>query len=165
MIQKYSDVFDGEQIKCIWEHLKRPSWEYWHNSNSQSKNYFWCMDLNEYSFFTENLFLDIKKNIGENFFIKRVYANGQTFGLDGEFHIDSDDVDDFTFLYYPMLEWNLIWKGETVILDDKNNIHNVYPIPNSGILFPSNWIHRGESPSKDFTDLRVTIAYKLKKYD
>jgi hypothetical protein len=163
MIQQYTNIFDEEQIKFVWEHLTKPNWQFWHTSNPESKNFFWYMDLKEYSFFTQNLFSKIKKNIGDDFFIKTVYANGQTFGLDGEFHIDDEDEKSFTFLYYPMLSWDISWGGETVILDLDGEVHSLYPIPNSAILFPSKWIHYGKSPSKSFTDLRVTVAYKLKK--
>lgn len=163
IITQYTDIFNQKKVDTVWEYLNKPSWEFWHLSNPDSKNFFWYMNLENESFFTEDLFSQIKKYIGEGFKIERVYANGQTFGLDGEFHIDDSDDNAYTFLYYPMRNWNLSWGGETVILDPDGVITTVHPMPNSAIMFPSNWLHCGKSPSKNFTDLRITLAYKLRK--
>jgi len=163
MIKQYTDIFDHQQVNDIWQYLDKPNWEFWHLSNPDSKNFFWYMNLESHSFFSQDLFSKIKTHIGEDLSIERVYANGQTFGLDGEFHIDDSDDNAYTFLYYPMRNWNLSWGGETVILDPDGVISTIHPMPNSAIMFPSNWLHCGKSPSKNFTDLRVTIAYKLKK--
>jgi len=162
-INQYTDIFDQKEVDIIWKYLSKPDWEFWHISNPESKNFFWYMNLEDNSFFTRDLFEKIKQVTENNFSIERVYANGQTFGLDGEFHIDDPDDNAYTFLYYPMKNWNLSWGGETVILDPDGIINSIYPMPNSAIIFPSNWLHCGKSPSKNFTDLRVTIAYKLKK--
>lgn len=161
-ISHHPDIFNQEQLNGIWNYLREPKWEFWHTSNPDSSNFFWYMDFSDNEFFTKDLFTKIKKSIGNNFSIERVYANGQTFGLDGEFHIDDEDENAYTFLYYPVKDWNLSWGGETVIIDSNSNVNNIYPMPNCGILFPSNWLHCGKSPSKNFTDLRITIAYKLK---
>jgi len=162
-LTRYLEVFDERQVEIIWDFLSQPKWEFWQSSTIDSKNFFWCMQLQDNPFFTENLFKSIKNTIGEDFSIERVYANGQTFGLDGDFHIDDSDENAYTFLYYPMKTWSLDWGGETVILEPDGKINSITPFPNSAIMFPSNWWHCGKSPSKNFTDLRITIAYKLKK--
>ena len=161
-IHQYTDIFNEQQIDTIWKHLTEPNWEFWHTSNQVAPNFFWYMELKDCPFFTKDLFSEIKKLIGNNFYIESVYANGQTFGLDGEFHIDDNDSNAYTFLYYPMKQWNLSWGGETVILDSDGIINSIYPTPNTAIMFPGNWLHCGRAPSKSFTDLRITIAYKLK---
>lgn len=161
-ITYYTDIFEKHQIETIWEFLKQPKWEFWHTSNPDSTNFFWYMNFTENSFFTEELFSVIKTNIGQNYSIERVYANGQTFGLNGEFHIDDDQEDTYTFLYYPIKDWSISWGGETIIVDNDGNVTTIYPRPNCGIIFPSNWVHCGNGPSKMYSDLRVTIAYKLK---
>lgn len=183
MIQKYFNLFSNEQIDRIWKYLHRPKWEFWQRSlDSDNQNYFWYMDFNKKSFFREELFEIIKNNIGKKFIIDKVYANGQTFGLDGNFHIDDIDDNGYTFLYYPMKKWNFEWGGETIFLGPDINYdyasasantelaiqnnsfpYHYTPIPNSGILFPGKLIHMGKSPSIAYKDLRVTIAYKLKK--
>ena len=161
-ISFYPDVFEPHQIETIWNFLCENKWEFWHQSRNDSTNFFWYMHLLDNEFFTEHLFSQIEKRIGKDFSINRVYANGQTFGLDGEFHIDDKDENAYTFLYYANKEWDLAWGGETIIIDPEGKINTVYPSPNLGVVFPSNWLHVGKSPSKQFSDL-ITIAYKLKK--
>lgn len=165
MIKKYFNLFENAEIDEIWKYLNSPNWEFWHKSNTNDTNYFWHMNLEDHSFFTKDLFSKIKNHIGKNFSIDRVYANGQTFGLDGSFHTDSLDPNAYTFLYYPMRQWNVDWNGETIIIDPNDSVNYCIPIPNSAVCFPANWIHYGRSPSKKFVDLRVTIAYKLTKHD
>jgi hypothetical protein len=161
-IIEYSDVFHKDQIEEIWsEHLSQSGWSFGHTSNYDSDNYFWVMNLNDEKLFTEILFARINEMTGKQFTLKTVYANGQTFGLDGDFHIDDPDDNAYTFLYYPMPEWNLTWGGETVIINKDNTVSNIYPRPNTGILFPSNWIHYGKAPSRQCKELRVTIAFKF----
>ena len=160
-ISYYPDIFELDQIETIWNFLHQHKWQFWHTSNPESTNYFWEMKLSDNKFFTENLFSQIKKRTGKDFSMERVYANGQTFGLDGEFHIDEEDENAYTFLYYPNREWDYAWGGETIIIDSEDKPNVVYPAPNLGVMFPSNWIHIGKGPSKQFSGLRITIAYKL----
>lgn len=160
-INFYPDIFEPDQIETIWNFLRENKWEFWHQSRDDSTNFFWYMYLSDNKFFTEHLYSQIEKRIGKGFSINRVYANGQTFGLDGEFHTDDDNENAYTFLYYPNKEWDLAWGGETIIIDSEDNPNVVYPAPNLGIMFPSNWLHVGRGPSKQFSGLRITIAYKL----
>lgn len=166
MIQLYENLFDNEQINQIWSYLEMSNWKFWHKSYPKSSNYFWKMNLDDNSFFKENLFNVIKQIIGNNFSIENVYANGQSFGMDGDFHTDTTSEKGYTFLYYPMKEWNLLWGGETLIINpDNKQINYFHPIPNGALLFPGTWVHCGRGPSKNYNDLRISIAYKLIKHD
>lgn len=163
-IIRYDNVFSDKQIDIIWsEYLTQPKWSFWHTSCQDSNNFFWIMDFNDSEFFTKELFSRVKELVGEEYYLNSVYANGQTFGLDGDFHIDDPDDNAYTFLYYPMNDWDLSWGGETVIIDESGESKNIYPKPNSSVVFPSNFGHCGKAPSKLFSDLRITIAFKLKK--
>jgi hypothetical protein len=164
MIKNYFDIFDKEQVDIIWKYLKEPNWKFWHRSHKDSSCYFWQMNLIDYDFFSVNLFNKIKQFIGDNFIVDKIYANGQTFGLDGEFHIDSENPKAYTFLYYPMKHWDLSWGGETVIINpNTQKINYFHPIPNGALFFPASWVHCGKSPSKNYFDLRTSIAYKIIK--
>ena len=164
MIQKYDNIFSMEETDKIWKYLKTSNWKFWHQSHKDSVNYFWQMNLIEIDFFKIDLFNKIKKNIGYDFSIDKIYANGQTFGLDGNFHIDTIRDEGYTFLYYPMKNWDLSWGGETVIINPQTEeVNYFYPNPNGGLFFPGNWIHCGKGPSKIYNDLRISIAYKLIK--
>jgi hypothetical protein len=122
------------------------------------------MELENNEFFTNHLFQIIKKNIGE-YKLETVYANGQTYGLDGDFHYDCSPSDNsrYTFLYYCNEEWDNKFLGCTVFKDSDNNMKYFHPKPNSAILFPGNILHCGQAPSREYYGLRMTIAYKLRK--
>ena len=157
----YENVFDHDDLEEIWQsHLSKPQWQFWHTSVENSDNCHWLMDLNNNTFFTQNLFEKLKSLIGE-YNLDSVYANGQTYGLNGDIHVDSQNENYHTFLYYPMMHWDLNWGGETVIIRPEGVIETIYPKPNTGVLFSSNWAHFGKSPSRHCKDLRVTIAFKL----
>ena len=162
-IEIYENILSESEISTIWkEFLLSPNWTFSHktDNNIDSNSFIWFLNLED-PFFTDCIFSKIKSVIGKNFNLQRVYANGQTFGMDGEVHIDSDRNDAYTFLYYPTEVWDLTWSGETVIIDKDGIVHNIYPKPNTGILFPSNWPHYGRGPSKSFDGIRITIAFKL----
>ena len=159
-IKTYNNVFCDEDYNKIWSYLTSNNWSFGHVSNEGSSKQFWNMDFTNNSFFTEYLFDKIKNLVGDNYTLERVYANGQTYGLDGEFHQDSFDGKGYTFLYYPSINWETNWGGTTLIFDG-TELKSFYPFPNTAIMFPGNLFHCGNGPSREFYDLRITIAYKL----
>jgi hypothetical protein len=157
----FKDVFSQEDLEKIDEYIISPNWGFghWSNENFPDK-IFWSLNLSNIQYFNDYLFSIITKITNRNWEIDRIYANGQTYGLDGAFHTDSDHG--YTFLYYWNKEWNLSWAGNTIFVDENTNqMESICPRPNSAILFPGNILHYGQSPSRDFYGLRVTIAYKL----
>lgn len=160
-IQTYVDVFCQNDYNKVWSFLNSNKWSFGHISNQGSSKKFWSMNLNDNAFFTDHLFNRLKELIGDDYSLERVYANGQTYGLSGEFHQDCLDDYGYTLLYYPSKDWKTNWEGCTVILDG-SNLRSFYPHPNTAIMFPGKLLHYGSSPSREFYDLRITIAYKLR---
>lgn len=159
-IKIFSNVFSEDHCKKILEYIKMPRWEFGHCSKPDAKSLFWIMHLDD-DFFTNELFSVVKKLSNIDCSLERSYANGQTFGLDGEFHIDSSSSKDYSFLYYAPIEWDKSWGGETVVCDPSGMMHYFQPIPNCAIMFPATWWHRGLAPTKEYNGLRVTISFKL----
>lgn len=96
-----------------------------------------------------------------NLKLDRVYANGQSFGQDGQFHQDSPEPNTWTFLLYT----NFIddvdsWGGETQFIGN-NGIVSYRPLPNNAIFFDSNILHRGLGPSRHVKEIRITVAWKM----
>jgi hypothetical protein len=163
VIDAYVDIFTEEERKEIQQYLKSPKWQFGHVSQKKDiHKKFWIMNLNEYEFFNTYLFNRIQSHVGEKFTLIDVYANGQTYGQSGSWHLDSQNLEDYTFLYYANLNWNASWGGETVF-NINNTLQYFIPKPNSGLLFPATIWHYAKSASRDFFDLRTTIAFKLKK--
>lgn len=164
-IKYFNNIFSEDQNNKIWkDYLFKGNWQYGHMSIVNSNNKFWKTEFIGSDFFTIELFSTIQKLIGNNFKILKCYANGQTAFQEGEYHVDSQKDDEYTFLYYPMVNWSPEWSGETVFLLPSGNFEYVLPIPNGAVLFPGSWLHCGKAPSLKMPyGLRVTIAYKLKR--
>ena len=103
-----------------------------------------------------------EKITGGKLAVARQYANGHTYGLGGQPHVDDTRPGTFTLLYYPMPQWRAEWEGETLFYDGRGEvIGGVRPAPNRAVLFDSRVPHSGRPPSRACPALRVTLAYKL----
>jgi hypothetical protein len=128
---------------------------------------FWYMDLFNDPFFHEKFLPKIEELTGKKFEVERVYANGQTHGLPGDAHMDVE-ADTYTpelyktFVFYVNPLWDVRWGGQTVIFED-GQTHTAYPKRNCACMFNSTLYHFGADPSRFCTDLRVTVAFKLKE--
>jgi hypothetical protein len=168
-IKVVDNIFCVEDVLKINEYLKKPLWKFGQVSGDLSTKSswdrkFWIMQLSDEKYFNDYLFEIICDVLGKKYDLERIYANGQTYGLDGYWHIDNIDENCYTFLYYANLEWDILWKGNTIFTDkESGEIVQIVPKPNRAILFPGNILHYAESPSRDFYDLRMTLAYKLKQ--
>ena len=101
----------------------------------------------------------------QNIEVLRVYANGQTYGLESSVHLDEVEPNHYTVLYYAVNDtWDANWHGETLFYDDNEEqvIAVCKPKRNSFVFFDSRIPHVGISPSKQHNGLRVTLAFKLR---
>lgn len=162
-INIFENVFTEIEIQEIQQQLKSATWQYGQYSNKTTEIHkkFWFMDLMSNDFFTTHCFNKICSLLQGNWSLLRTYANGQTYGQDGYWHLDSENPNEFTFLYYANPDWKVTWNGETVF-NTNNNIISFVPKPNAALFFPGNIFHYAKSPSRDFYDLRTTIAFKIK---
>lgn len=161
-IQRYYDVLSvDDNIEC-YDRLVNGYWNFGEFSNKVDKVRFWIMQLAEDDFFTSYFFNRICDLTKRKFKLKKVYANGQTYGQPGSLHTDSTgEGREFTFLYYVNPEWNVTWSGGTVFWVSENQHKTENFIPNSAILFDANIIHAGLEPSRHFYGLRITVAFKM----
>lgn len=98
---------------------------------------------------------------------ERLYLNGQAHGQCGSMHTDlltdSDPESDYmTAVYYVNKTWSPELGGFTVIIDNSDNMHIIYPKPNSMVIFNSAFAHVGLEPTMHCIDQRVTLAHKFK---
>jgi hypothetical protein len=152
-----------EIVKKKVDHMK---WGYYHTSNGTPEEIpFWTCYLNEDPYFTEYIKHLIEKQLSRKFKIERVYCNGQTFGQDGAYHIDSEHEDNYTFCLYvnhiKPYDIDLACGYLYFKLPGLNHKICYEPIDNRAIFFPSNYIHKSSSFSRFIKDLRICIAYKL----
>jgi hypothetical protein len=164
MFVRYNNVLNDEELSyCQHRVFKTATWAYGGYSRSLDDEFFWNMDLTTDDFFTKLFFEKIKKITNKNFILERVYANGATYGQPAQLHSDGREPNAYTFLFYPNSKWQPSWQGGTLFQKDSLNVSIAQYIPNSGILFKANILHSAIEHSKQFTGLRVSIAFKLKE--
>ena len=164
-VKRYENFFTKNDFSEIVKFVLQPNWYFGHGSyvaGDKRRGYpFWRMDLMENNFFSKYLLNIIEEKTQQNYELFDVYANGHTFGTKGSFHQDWNDRRGITFLYYANENWDLDWGGKTIFDLGLRNYHFVVPKPNSAVLFPGVIPHAAEGPSRSFTGLRVTVAWKL----
>ncbi len=155
-IEVFDNFFTEDIRKEIFNLLQRPQWSFTGGSPFQK---FWHIDgLEKEEYFREYLFNLIQDKIKMQCIFKRIYANGQTAGQCGTPHIDDGE---FTFLYYPNPEWRIEYQGHLMFLEGNEIFKTVSYKPNRAVLFPAKIKHYADAPNRMFTDIRISLAYKL----
>lgn len=166
VLEILEDLVPAELHRAAWEVCSAKRWYFGHGSNDSDWGRFWKMDLDGDAIF--NAIWDLARPkcealAGGPLRVLRQYANGHTYGLGGQPHLDDDLPGTFTLLYYPNPEWKDGWDGETVYLDPSGDIAMaVRPRPNRAVFFDSRIPHAGRAPGRQCPALRVTVAYKLR---
>lgn len=166
----YNDFLDNETMSRVINNvLNNGKWEFGHKSNQSKAGIpFWAMNLDENILFNKTILRIIESKTGKKYVLNRVYANGQTYGQNGSFHIDNDDPNTMTFCLYvcpeihsptEIVEGGLEFKLKE--LPDYMTL-SIQSCHNRGVLFPSNYTHRGMSFGRFVEKLRCCIAWKLK---
>jgi hypothetical protein len=159
-------LIQEELYKAI-DIIKSSKWSYYHgdNSNENSTNR-WILKLDDTDFFSIYVKNLIEKQFSKKFYLKRVYASGQTYGQNGIYHIDDCESDTFTFcLYLSQINNNDIETagGNLYIKIPNENkfVASYEPYLNRGIFFPSTYLHKGSAFNRYIKEMRVCVAWKL----
>lgn len=164
-IRVIDDVLPNEKLETAMKIMENTKWHYGHSSRPKDIK-FWISIMDDQPFFTKTVFEIIKKHLGDNYDLLTVYANGQTYGLDGTYHIDGHDEDGtYTFLLYlnHITHDNVEKIGGHTLFKEGDTIKAVEPILNRGVFFKSTIRHRGLGPSRISNILRTSVAFKLLK--
>jgi Rps23 Pro-64 3,4-dihydroxylase Tpa1-like proline 4-hydroxylase len=125
------------------------------------------MELMDDPFFSKEFLAQIEQLTNKKYEVNRIYANGQTYGQPGNIHQDvyTDYAPELykTFLYYVNPEWNINWGGSTQIIQPTGQVDTIIPVKNSAIIFNSTLNHFANETSRYCTEMRVTVAFKLKE--
>jgi len=158
-----------EELKKVKDIIQSKSWSFYHTSNGRSdiNTPFWSTELYDETYLSEYIKNIIEKHFFKKFTIIRLYANAQTFGQDGEYHIDDDADDCFTFVLYinnvKHYDIDLACGYIYFKLPELNYKICYEPIDNRGIMFPSNYTHKACAFTRFIKELRVVISFKLKE--
>jgi len=81
--------------------------------------------------------------------------------LDGTWHIDSLQENEYTLLYYPHYKWKKEWGGNLEI-DIDGDIQTIEVKPGRMVLLDATRPHRAFGPAERYI-YRFSIAYRLMK--
>jgi hypothetical protein len=156
---------DCDKCKKI---IQQPTWKFGHTSQNNIINTpFWYMELIDNEYLKEKIKKKIEEKTNKTLIVNRLYANGQTYGQDGDFHQDDTEENTYTFcLYLTEIPDNIVelvgGQIEIFLPNSEHNI-NIKTLFNRGIFFPSHFFHRGTAYNRYVPDLRVCIAWKFKE--
>jgi hypothetical protein len=163
MIKRYLDTFSEDLAKRAWEYASTSShWTYGGASSPNPSTYLWKADLNG-TLIAEEMWGVLAPVFGFDYILKDVAANGQTAMQQGDFHTDSADGITHSFVWFANPDWKHGFGGSLIICgENKLDEWSIPAIPNSGVLFDANLLHRADTPCV-LRELRVSIAFKLMK--
>ena len=177
----------AEQLKPIAQILRKPVWSFgWTSNPGTNHRPFWHVGLGDFRIakckneITQSerrqLFAvrypeihEVWTRLRETYFndgeLLRVYANGHTFGLDGDIHRDSQrDAGEYTAIIYVNETWFSAWGGETQFFsEDMSRItQSIIPSPGRLAVFHGSIPHAAKAPSRDCPYLRTSLVFKIK---
>lgn len=158
------DALSPALFEALCQLMQTPGWQFGHRSNSDGPEQFWWRRLDEAvepHIALKELENWLQTRAGDGYQIQRIYANGQTAGLDGRFHADSQQAGDFTLLVFAIPEWKPEWGGEFVLRPEGREPIYILPKPNRALLFDATIPHMGRGPNRGCYELRVSVAFKL----
>lgn len=168
--REFKNVLTPEEHTYCVEFLKQRRWalDNWSETHEDLGMLAWSFaGLEEDSFFKETFINRIKELTGYDYEVLAIYANGQTFGQDGVFHVDDINLERNharTFIYYPTklsMEELYDYGGDTLFIQQDGKIHHVHPITNSAVFFDGRIWHKGMGPTRRTNKLRISVAFKL----
>jgi len=168
-IKIIDNFLDEYELKILTSAIKNKQWKYNHSSGGKEtihNKFFVSHNDNDNAsrFITEKI-----KSLfpGETLIIKRQYVSNQLFGQDGGYHVDGEGNENKTVtfcLYLTDVTNNSldIAGGDFFIkIPNCKFIISIKTIMNRGILFPSNFLHKGNAYTKAFYENRLCLTCKI----
>jgi hypothetical protein len=164
MPKTFFNVLDNNHFLQVMDDIDSKGWVYENKSYDNDKILSWTQErenrpvidkASEVCLHLIEDYLDAKNE----FSLTRTHYNGQTFGQHGTKHVDYGPGY-LTIVLYVNSFWDAEWGGETYVYKPDNSLIINRLIPNSAILFPSDWLHWGTAPNV-INVLRKTVAFSF----
>lgn len=162
----FDNFLEEKELQNLKEIILNSVWDYYHGNGSRE-----TLDTKYFSnkridnFISDYVRSKIEKIIPKNLKITRNYLQVQEFGENGGYHTDTNMPNTYTFtIYITDLENKYIEEanGEFLLkIPKEKHIISIDTYCNRGILFPSNYIHKGMAYCRKFPHKRVCIAWKF----
>jgi hypothetical protein len=165
IVKLFDNFFSDIILDKILDFLKKKKWnsiEQKYNKNLNTDYPFWNIQIS-CDFFKIYLKNIIESILDKKFDLIRVYAVGQSYGQDSNFHIDDDRDDTYTFCFY-INDTKMINEDGLFYLKlgKERHIITIEPNINRAILFPSTYRHKGSNFNRFNNNFRICIAWKFK---
>lgn len=163
MMQRYLGVFNSDLAKRAWDYaIGGAHWAYGAKSSTNPSTYLWKADLNGTPI-ADEMWGVLAPLFGFDYLLKDVAANGQTAMQQGDFHTDAADGVTHSFVWFANPNWKHGFGGRLIVCGENQlDEWSIPAIPNSGVLFDANLLHRADTPCV-LGELRVSVAFKLMK--
>jgi len=167
-IKIVDNFLNNDDLQLLHSIISSKSWDFGQESNGNDDKIdtpFWIMKLDDDIFFSKYIKDKIEYTFKKKMNLKRVYANGQTYGQDGSYHIDDYQENAITFCLYIHNIDNIEDIGGNLYIKVPNEkiVFSIEPMINRGVLFPSTYIHKGCAFNRYVKSMRVCIAWKLEE--
>ena len=172
IIKTIDGLVEEAHVQEIYENLMSPVYSCIGLSNYDDKFPFWVVRLENKDINEVPAFLKLWKIIDETICQGKyepyhTLVNANNFGDCPMVHTDlptDKSKDCYTIIYYAHNNWHHDWAGETVIMNDAKNdiIESVYPRPGRITVFDSAMPHVARTPTRICTQLRLTVAFRVK---
>jgi len=152
---------DSNDLKTAIDIVNNLCWKYVREPKTDGKSVgHFISDLSEYSFFKEKVFDFIQKFTGKKFNLERVYADGRTFGQDGNFKKDERN-NRYTFLMF-LTEYKMnVRLGGQTFFKGKRDTKCADPFYNSVAFFKSDVLNKRAAPRQNL--MGITVVYELEE--
>ena len=182
-IQTIDDLLSNHEHRAVYAFLREGGWSYGaYSSDEPNASKYWYRHFA--GFFKDGLeprtwesieqqlkssapivwalWEKLKTSVLAGHVLTRCYANAYPVGSEGGLHADSKEPNHFTAIYYPHLNWNPNWAGETVFFNAAGTdiVAAAYPRPNRLVVFPGSIPHVARAVSRTCPELRVTLMFK-----
>lgn len=163
------EFLDYDELKIMKKIILDKKWNYNHTSGTNeliTNKFFANYELN--SFFSMHILEKINNYFNKKYKLNRNYMHIQNFAVDGSYHIDDEGHDKFTFcLYLTNIKdknFENIGGDLFIKIPDNKHIISIEPINNRGILFQSEYLHKGMAYNRNSTEnKRLCITWKLEE--
>jgi hypothetical protein len=158
------------EFSSLAEEFKYLNWSLCNWSDSSNPFLFFGVPLTQrpqhLSNFASSVSLRTRKHLHSKLKFVRLHINGQVFGQEGQFHRDSLEPDFVSVLLFTNSFWDVCWGGGfSYIFPNTMDVKTVAYQPNRAVIFPSNMLHCGQSPSRCTDVFRTSVVFVFKRYD
>lgn len=166
IIDRFANEQQLEQINR--ELIDQSLWRFGQKSNNLTLYPMWFINLyNLYEEQYKDICVSAVKELVDKLLclypgkkIFRVMLAGNTYGLDGDIHIDNENIDHITCVVYLNQHWEQNWGGETLIFEQEQ-IKTILPKPGTAVIFNSKYPHVGKAPNRNCGKLRTILAIQI----